>query len=210
MVYTQVAGLFATFFLTRRSIVSAVPGSRTIAFVRASRAIRGGAALLALLAAPLLFSGCGPGGDKKGTTVKGVLQMDGKPLEVSDGSTPGARAMINVYVSLVKGEKDFTTEATADGKFTIEGVEAGDYTLTVRQVDRLSLSTKGGPGAGGAKGAGGPGATGSGTTGSGPPDQDKLGGEFSAAKSQIKVKVGTTSPQDLGTIDLKKPDTWPK
>ncbi len=180
--------------------------------VQANRVMLGGAVLLAFSSVALL-SGCGQGTDKKGTTVKGILLSDGKPLKVDDGSAVGSRAYITVYVSLHKADKESTTEAKADGTFSIEGVEPGDYTLTVKHHDRAAVpkgpqGTDGGPPKGqfgpGGGGASGPGA------GSGPPDSDLLGGEFSPAKSQIKVKVGATSPQDLGTIDLKKPDTWPK
>jgi hypothetical protein len=173
----------------------------------------------------VLLSGCGDS-SSKGTTVKGTLVSDGQPLEVNDPAKGGAsgrwvRVTVALYQKDAKKEADLSTDAQPDGTFTIADVPPGEYTLTVVHFDRTMGQgpgqgpPKGGSGAAGA-GAAGPGGGGGDPRqaqragGSGPPSMDRLEGEFSPEKSQIKVKVGTSSPQDLGTIDLKKPDTWPK
>jgi hypothetical protein len=164
------------------------------------------------LSSAVLLSGCGSGDTAKGgTTVKGTLLSEGKPLEVNDGTAEGSRGYVRVIVALNAGKDSFSGEAKTDGTFTIEGVKPGEYTLSVMHHDTGALRDPragGGAAEGPAKGgdprrSGQPGGT-------GPGSMDKLGGEFSPEKSQIKIKVGTSSPQDVGTIDLKKSDTWPK
>jgi hypothetical protein len=176
-----------------------------------------GAGVLLVLPAAVLLSGCGGESGKGGTTVKGKLVSDGTALEVNDGTAAGSMNYIRVVIALVKGGKSYgETEAKPDGTFSIEGVEPGDgYTLTVSHTDR-SMAQSAGPQKqdGRPTGAGGPGGPQkpSGGTGAGrpTPNMDRLKDEFNETNSKIKVNVGKSSPQDLGTIDLKKPDTWPK
>jgi hypothetical protein len=177
-----------------------------------------GVGVLAVLPAAVLLSGCGGESGKGGTTVKGKLVSDGTPLEVNDGTAAGSMNYIRVSIALVKGDKSFdAVEVKPDGTFSIEGVEPGDgYTFTVSHIDRSMAQNVGpqkqdGPRPGAGGGPGGPQKP-SGGTGAGrpTPNMDRLKDEFNATSSKIKVNVGKTSPQDLGTIDLKKPDTWPK
>ncbi len=170
-----------------------------------SRVVFLGGAALALSSAVLL-SGCGPGDTAKGgTTVKGTLLSDGKPLEVNDGTAEGSHGYVRVIIFLNQGKESFSGDAKTDGTFTIEGVKPGEYTLSVTHQDTAAPRDPragGGAPSGPAKGGGDPRAAAR-TGGTGPGMMDRLNGEFSPEKSQIKVKVGTSSPQDIGTIDLK-------
>jgi hypothetical protein len=161
----------------------------------------------------VLLSGCGSGDSTKGTTVKGTLLNDGKALEVNDGTAEGSRGYVKVTVGLVQGDKkSFYADAKADGTFAIEGVEAGEYTLTVQHFDSAAAQGRGPQSSRSTTGAAGGDPRKAAAEGArtGPPNMDRLEGAFDQQKSQIKVKVGTSSPQDLGTIDLTKQETWPK